>query len=318
MLGAILGGAASLVSGLFGRSDAKDQARKERKAIASANAKAEALAAQMNREARARADAAALVPVATERENITRSVSQGGVDMAGFMKAAEDNGFNPLTFLRSGALALFARNSSTTSTEDWTCTTGERAMDAAMQGQYIPQLAPVVSQTQVPSMGSVIGNALNTGVGQYLNDLDIERNNQLQANLLNRQIAGANQSGSLQGSRSGYVPAAFISGTKVAKPGGGELRASPAPRHQGYILTWPKAAVEPDTELDEGASSLDQVLAGMRDWWRNSSFKVGTIPGTPADNVRRQILTGRPGTSVRFQRPQYQPGQGRLGPGERY
>lgn len=203
-LGALVAGGVSLLSGLFGRSSAKKQAKKEEDAIRKANDVATAQAEEMNRTIRARADASALVPVATERETVT----QGGVDMKAFMSAAEENGFNPLTFLRSGALSLFANNT----TNDWTCTTGERAMDAALSGTYLPQLSPVIAQTKVPGMGDVFGNALTSGANQYLADLSQQQNNDFQMALLERQLAGAQQRGAYGGSRSMYVPQAFQSG----------------------------------------------------------------------------------------------------------
>lgn len=217
MLGAAIAAGASLISGIFGRNDAKKQAKKEEKAIREANAAATRAAEDMNRTVRARADAAALVPVQTERE----SVSEGSVDMAGFMAAAEQNGFNPLTFLRSGALSLFAR----THTNDWTCTTGERAMEAAIQGQHIPQLSPVIAQTQVPGMGTVFGNALTSGANQYLSDLSQQQNNQFQMDLVRAQLGGIDRSGSGTG-RSGYVPQAFMAGSITSQ--GGSSVSSPA------------------------------------------------------------------------------------------
>lgn len=217
MLGALVAGGASLLSGLFGRSSAKKQAKKEEAAIREANAKAEVLAADMNRQARLRADAAALVPVQSERENATTSVSQGGVDMDAFMSAAENYGFNPLTFLRSGALSLFARTESATHSLDWECTTGERAMEAAQAGQYIPQLSPVISQTKVPGVGEVFGNALTTGVNQYLNDAANQA--QFQNDLMLAQLRGANRYQGAPLSRSFYGPAAYSDGGKVTTKG---------------------------------------------------------------------------------------------------
>lgn len=213
-LGALIAGGASLISGLFGRSSAKKQAKKEEAAIRAANEVAVRQADDMNRSARLRAEAAALVPVQSERENATTSVSQGGVDMAGFMAAAENYGFNPLTFLRSGALSLFARTESATHSVDWECTTGERAMDAAQAGQYIPQLSPVISQTKVPGMGEVFGNALNTGVNQYLGDA--QRQQDFQNDMMLAQLRGANRYAGAPLSRSFYGPAAFSSGGKVS------------------------------------------------------------------------------------------------------
>lgn len=253
MLGmGLISGGVSLISGLLGRSSAKKQAAKEEAAIREANNAASENAAKMNKEARARAEAAALVPVQTQsahdevRTSATDTTSggfskskgftQGSVDMKGFMAAAEENGFNPLTFLRSGALALFGRTDSedsethgdvsrsvvadTLSTDDFTCTTGERAMDAAQAGQYIPQLSPVVASTKVPGMGDVLGNALTAGTNQYLSDRTRQEQNDFEMAKLNAQLAGVNRPGSYSGSRTGYVPSAYQYGSTGAGPGG--------------------------------------------------------------------------------------------------
>lgn len=217
MLGAAIAAGASLISGLFGRSSAKKQAKKEEEAIRRANDQATALAQQMNKEVRARADAAALVPVQTSKEHAEGGVSstRGGVDMAAFMAAAEDYGFNPLTFLRSGALSLFA----TSETEDvrWSddfiCTTGESAMEAALSGQHMPSLQPVIASTRVPGVGEVLGNALQAGTNQYLSDMSQDQQNAFQMDLLNRQLAGSARPGSYSGPRSAYVPTASLNGS---------------------------------------------------------------------------------------------------------
>lgn len=229
MLGALIAGGASLLGGLFGRNDAKKRQKKEEEAIRAANEKAQELAAQMNKEVRARADAAALVPVATERESssVNTSSTRGGVDMAAFMAAAEENGFNPLTFLRSGALSLFAKQDSVSTMDswDWQCTTGERAMDAALAGQYIPQLSPVIGQTQVPGMGEIFGNALTSGASQYLADQNQARQNAFQKELLGQQLAGANRNGGLL-SRSFYTPSGFLSGGDRTTAGNAALSSA--------------------------------------------------------------------------------------------
>lgn len=254
MLGAILGAGASLVSGLFGRSDAKKQARKEEKAIRTANEAATAAADKMNRELRARGDAAALVPVQRSSEHF--SASSSGVNMDQFMADAEKYGFNPLTYLRSGALAMYGKTESYS--EDWDCVTGERAMDAAQAGSYIPQLSPVISGTKVPSVGSVFADAAMTGVNQYLADKSIQDNNKFQMDLLNRQLEGANRSGSSNFARSFYSPSATISGP-YGQRGGGALAPSgqilPSTiqvRHpDGTISTIanPDASTDPETDI---------------------------------------------------------------------
>lgn len=215
MLGALVSAGASLISGLFGKSDAEKRAKREEAALARANAEAKAATEKMNREVRARADAAALVPVQTSREGyvLNRVDTSGGVDMPAFMKAAEENGFNPLTFLRSGALSLFAKSSQTASTytDEFNCTTGERAMDAALSGTALPSMSPVIAQTQVPGMGEVFGNALTTGINTYYADQAQARQEQLQRDVMNAQLQGTQRNPSYI-ARSFYVPSSRTAG----------------------------------------------------------------------------------------------------------
>lgn len=328
-LGAVIAGAASLVSGLFGRSDAKKQAKKEERAIKAANAAATAAADKMNLEHRARADAAALVPVQTSHEtyDISKSVSasKGGFDSGKFLKAAEEIGVNPLTFLRSGGAAMFATQDSETRneaySEDWTCTTGERAMDAAQAGLYIPQLSPVVSSTKVPSVGSVVGDALVTGTNQYLNDRQIANQNQHQMDMLNAQLAGQNQSGAYQGPRSGYVPTAFLQGS-VKRTSGPQIAANAGYKDWNQTRNLgktPPAPFEPKTEFDDFAASLDQVVTVVRDAW-NRPWKSPSIkPGSPLDVIIRGggflAPSPAPQSSKKFRYPTRPGQQHRYGPG---
>lgn len=217
LLGPILAGGAKLVAGFFAKKDAEKQAKEEKRAIKNYNKKQEELTIQMNKEARARADAAALVPV----QRASYSYTSGDVDTDKLLADAEKLGMNPISYIRSGAASLYTQ----TSAESFDCTTGERAMEAAQAGQYFPQLMPVMSQTQVPSMGSVVGDAAMAGVNQYLQDKSVAENNAFQMQLLNRQLQGVNASG-YGGSRSLYVPSATIAGPSRATPGGGELAST--------------------------------------------------------------------------------------------
>lgn len=316
-LGALIAGGASLLSGLFGQSSAKKQARKEEKAIAAANAQAQLMADDMNRQARLRADAAALVPVQSERENATTSVSQGGVDMAGFMSAAEEYGFNPLTFLRSGALSLFARTESATHSVDWECTTGERAMEAAQAGQYIPQLSPVISQTKVPSIGEVFGNALTTGVNQYLGDAQRQRD--FQNDMALAQLRGANRYSGAPIERSFYGPAAFSSGggTKTVNPALWNIGMIPemapgyenvgwsgndvpkmykavidnSPYGKGRVIQMVDQDVVPDLEVIGSGAAVSTSTAWQNylDGWR----QPGNPPVLPPMSIAPSGTTGR-------------------------
>lgn len=284
MLGAAIAAGASLISGLFGKEGAEDRAEEEKDAINRANKKATELTATMNKEVRARADAAALVPVQTYRAHEGQVDTKSGVDMAAFMKAAEENGFNPLTFLRSGALSLFATSRTTDSSEDWTCTTGERAMDAAVQGQHIPQLQAAIPSTQVPSTGEVFGNALTSGVNQYFADQQEARAAQLQRDIVNMQLSGANRNGSYV-SRSGFVPSSRSSGLTI--------KQTPV-ANGGYNATknWgvvPAAPFEPKTEFDDWTGSFDQLTTLFRDNFNRTRNDPWIRAGSPLDGFVRTV-----------------------------
>lgn len=230
MLGALLTGGASLISGLFGRSSAKKQAKREEQAIA-ANNKAMAEAARIaeikNEALRSfvtkRADAAASLPIRTQVETEDTSSSVGSVDMAGFMAAAEQNGFNPLTFLRSGALSLFAKTTNTNKNKTLSNVWNSQNMEAALApaslggfgggGGYASQ--PVIASTRVPGIGEVFGNALTTGVNQYMADASAERQRQHEYDMVTAQLGGAQRPGSLTGGRSFFVPSVKTSGGKT-------------------------------------------------------------------------------------------------------
>lgn len=189
MLGALIGLGASLISG-FG---AKKQREKENRA-------AQAAADKMNADVRARAEAAAAKPITTENT----------VDMAGFMKAAEDHGFNPLTFLRSGALSLFTKSS----------VNGSMNMEAALAGQYIPQMS------SVPSTGEILGGALSSALAGFQNDRAQQAQNKFSMDLVNAQLKGAGFNGSSSASRSFNVPSAVLSGPSRSSSGSGALAST--------------------------------------------------------------------------------------------
>lgn len=182
MLGALISGGLSALSGLFGRSRAKKE-----------NAEAQRRADAMNADVRARAEAAAKIPV------VTTSESSNSVDMDGFMAAARDHGFNPLTFLRSGALSLF------TSSKETNSVSGSMNMEAALAGQYVPQLS------SVPSVGEIVTGGLSTAFSQWSAERSQQQQNQFQLDLVRAQLEGV-QGSSYRGSRSFNVPTATMSG----------------------------------------------------------------------------------------------------------
>lgn len=192
LVGAAIQGGVSLIGGLLGQSSARDRERAEKEALRGLNRSNMELTAEMNRQVRARADAAARTPVVTTNFSEGHDNTQGGVDMDAFLAASARGGFNPLTFLRSGALGLFGTTRRQTGEYSWSRTTGERAMEAALAGQYIPTLVSDFPTTQVPGTGEIIGNALSAGAGTYLDWMASDKAN---AAAMERQLASQAQRG---------------------------------------------------------------------------------------------------------------------------
>lgn len=201
MLGALISGGASLISGLFGMSSAKKRDRENARRQAESDARNEARVDAMNKDVRARAERAAAVPI------ITTSKSTGSVDIAAMMAGAEKAGFNPVTWLRNGGMQAYAINNNVQTTEN------SQLMDAALAGSTLFQGSPPTPST-APGIGEVIGNALTTGASQWVREAEQDRQNNFQMQLLNAQLTGAQTRGA-GGSRSFYTPTAYLTGTNV-------------------------------------------------------------------------------------------------------
>lgn len=210
-LGSLITGGASLISGFLGMKGKEDQRKKDLRDQATRNQLNYDLIAAMNADVRARAEAAAKVPIVTTGSDVSTS----SVDIAAMMKGAEASGFNPVTFLRNGGLAAYAK-----STRNYTeSVTGSRAMEAALAGSEIFQHGAAPSQMSVPSMGEVFGNALTTGAGQYVSDMNQQQQNNFQMQLMNAQLQGNNRraaqyqaTGGKYGTRFGDAPKAYLQG----------------------------------------------------------------------------------------------------------
>lgn len=204
LLGAALSFGSSFLSGLFGQSGAKKRAAEEKAAIDEANRVNQGRADWMNKVIRVRAERASKIPiVTTNRANLTTMVQD-----------AVKNGFNPLTVLRAGGLGNYTT----------TAVSGSTNMDAALAGQHIATFQPLISQTQVPTTGEVLGGAINSGVGTFQQMMSTQQAQQFQADLVQMQIQGANMRSASNHlfNRSFYTPSSQTSGNTV-RLGGGEL-----------------------------------------------------------------------------------------------
>lgn len=235
------------------------------------------------------------------------------VDVAGFMAAGEKAGFNPVTWLNSGALSLFARsNALTTNGGDVTqVRTGHNAADA-----YKLMMPDMVMEgaSQIPKPVStleVLGNAGQAGLSTFKDLYKQDQSQQFQTSLLDRQLAAMAQraggGGIVPGSGGlySYGPTASAGGRTG---GGGTLSSG---RGKGvtanpYPASWERGKVEvtnpsgkwkvdktvSDAETSEtrygdlvqelfGISNLLQdgitTVTGknLRDWGRHYGMNIG-------------------------------------------
>lgn len=205
----LISGGASLISGLLGMGSEKARDKENAKRVREANERNEKRVQDMNADVRARADAAANLPIIVNQ--------QGGVNVSEMMKGAEAAGFNPVTWLRNGAMAAY----STTSQQTW----NSHAMDAALAGSEIFQeSAPAMSTARGP--GEVLGSALQTGASAWVAEAQQQRQDSFQLALMDMQLQGANRAGNV-GPRSGYVPTAFLGGNGATSSGSAVLSSNP-------------------------------------------------------------------------------------------
>lgn len=217
LIGAGVSAGASFLSGMFGKSAEEkrysiNQRNQDRRDVWN-----QQLSDAHRNDVRARAEAAAQVPIVT--------TSKGRVDMAGFMEAAEKNGFNPLTFLRNGGLQLFAETRQEV--------TGSTAMDAALAGSQFLFQHSAAQQYNVPTNGEVFGNALTSGANAFTQQMSQNAQNDFQMKLLNAQLLGQERAAARRAGHGGNsprlgVPSAYLSGSTVKRSTGSLLGNSVA------------------------------------------------------------------------------------------
>lgn len=187
-LGALIGGAVSLVGGLLGSNAAKKRDKENRKA-------AEKLAA---------------TPQVTEEKTVSKTVNtnESWVDTERMMADAEAAGFNPVTWLMAGGMGAYTQSKQTQDYEvnGKTVTTGQNAAAAA-------QLA----QPTAPSFGEVLGGALTTGFNLWNDERKQQQANLFQKELVDMQIKGRAQPGAYSGPRSFYAPTRVHQGPLAVK-----------------------------------------------------------------------------------------------------
>lgn len=267
-------GAGSLISGLSAAHNQKEQYHQERQRLQILNDRNRMWTDKLNQELRARADAAALVPVETTST----------VDMAGFLAAAEMAGFNKLSFLRSGALSLFTKVS----------TTGERAMDAALAGDnWFQEVSTNPNLGYTTSSGEAVGDAISSGADAFMSEWQREAQNNFQLGLLQTTLAAkANMRlGSVVGL--GSSPHAVLSGGVTSVQGGGTTGGGGKPGTV-KLTDWLSWIVGNDKPVDESdlvkryddAGRMLEIGRRAFEDWKTNNPEIGS----EADKGVKQAL----------------------------
>lgn len=279
MLGALITGGLSLVSGFFGRNDAKKQQKRadaaqaladerNRADIALANAKNTELAANLSK-----------IPHITtnETDSLVETKTSNSVRMADFMKAAEDSGFNPVTFLNSGALSMFADTATTTKgfERNMQSSIGHNAAFAAQLASPATYQQGVAQQIPIPSIGSVVAGAAGAAYGAYSDQKQREADQAFQREMQNKHLEGV-QKQQADFMRSFFVPSRQGGNVKT----NGQLGAPLVPT-EGEVkvtnpfLTRPVDGTVPDAVAwEDRYGEIGGLLGGVSNIFDDLIFNV--------------------------------------------
>lgn len=124
------------------------------------------------------------------------------VDIAGFIAAGAMAGYNPVTWLQSGALSMFSRSMTQNGGAVTTTRTGHNAADAfkIMMPDWSGGIATTIQKE--PSMLSVIGDAGQAGLSMFKDLYKMDQSQQFQSSMLDRQLSAIAQ----RSSGGGIVP----------------------------------------------------------------------------------------------------------------
>lgn len=272
-LGALLGAGASLVSGLFGRSDAKKKEKAQKK---------------QTQQAIDMALEAEKVPVITE--------TSSSIDIAKMRNEAEKAGFNPLSVLRAGGLSGYINT--------YNKVTGEKAGLAAqlLAGSPVPEPAP--------SLGSVFAGALSTGVSLYNDYAAKVADSNLQRDLQSAYLQGNRSRNAPSSSAAVFgIPRVTSSGVRVqnAVPSLGKQQFGPSKsEYDGRVageqvlptflgMRIPKDLIPADTYekwFGEGGGFIGGLANIAYTVNRNLADKVGSYgPNQFGEITREKVLT---------------------------
>lgn len=180
----------------------------------------------------------------------------GDVDYEGFMAAGAKAGFNPVTWLNSGALSLFARNKVQNGGEVTTTRTGHNAADA-FKLMAPDMLAGSPTQiAKVPDMMEVLGGAGQAGLSMFKDLYKMDQSQAFQTNMLDRQLSAIAQ----RQMGGGVMPGGSSYGPSISTGGAAGL---------GGALNI----------ISQGSKDKDMVWPSMEQpsdqMWKNDETKTG-------------------------------------------
>lgn len=204
MIGALIAGGLSLVSGFGGQSSAKKQAKKQRAYDLEARAYNEHQTKLKNRANKK------LGQKLLKQKETTTTTTKGTestvvdsaqhnysfVDTKAMMEAAEASGFNPVTWLNAGGMQAYTqtgsigRTSSLSATDMKETITRKGHNAAAAYALMSPESALVTASqaTNIPSTAEVLGNAGKAAFDVYRQDQARQQSQDFQRELLNLQL----------------------------------------------------------------------------------------------------------------------------------
>lgn len=289
MLSALLAGGLSLVSGLGARQAAKSQQKRQAANDMIANAVNKQRVDEQNatnaklgkqllkvKEKSTETTSGTVTTQHDEYEDAAIASSQDNysyVDTAGMMQAAEDAGFNPVTWLNAGGMQAYTQTGSrglTTSssrsgstdavTTNMTTSSTRSGMNAAAAYNLMsPESALVTASqaTNIPSVAQAVGNAGTAALDVYRQDAARQQSQDFQRELLNLQLdaiqkAKANPGSTVNRTISTGTPSYSTSGGTVTR-GGAASRSgglSPEPKVGTWTNPQPLKAGDPPTSSD--------------------------------------------------------------------
>lgn len=292
-----ISGALSLGKSFFGSQDAKKAAKEAQRAqdLAFIAASNEAMRArvessklqQANRAAVAvgnqRNRAAVAATNAANRKLGQEYLARPSVDMSRLVADAEAAGFNPLSYLRSGAASLYSKQVNLPGYQMMMPQTFQESVFQWSDLPGMPTPAPAVPRPST-SAGSMLFQAGSDAFGAFVSQSRIESQQDLQRELLQKSLDGVakgKKAGSKSSGSFGFVPGSVTMGGTVTDKGSLALARPGTPEKGDVKVTnpWTNYSVDPSQRdasaftdrYGEGeiAETLLLLKQGATDFWYN-------------------------------------------------